>query len=79
MLDLLLQQGGFLEIVRAAGSDEAGPMLEFGLPGRRLVRETEGPHLLAQDFRVEEWFGFDSHLPGDRVSGRQKETKRIEQ
>ena len=29
------EQGGFLEIVRAAGSDEAGPVLEFGLPVRR--------------------------------------------
>ena len=26
------EQGGFLEIVGAAGSDEAGPLLEFGLP-----------------------------------------------
>jgi hypothetical protein len=27
----------------------------------------EGLHLLAQDFGVEERFGFDSHLPGKRV------------
>jgi hypothetical protein len=27
----------------------------------------EGPHLLAQDFRVEERFGFDSHLPGKKL------------
>ena len=31
------------------------------------LREIERPHLLAQDFRVEERFGFDSHLPGDRL------------
>jgi hypothetical protein len=35
-----------------------------------LVREIERPHLLAQDFRVEERFGFESHLPGDSVCGR---------
>jgi hypothetical protein len=29
----------------------------------------ERPDLLAQDFRVEERFGFDSHLPGKRVCG----------
>ena len=54
-------------MVGAASSDEARPVLEFGLPGARLLRQVEGPHLLAQDFRVEERFGFDSHLPGDRV------------
>jgi hypothetical protein len=43
-----------------------------------LVREGERPHLLAQDFRVEERFGFDSHLPGKRVSGTGKKTKRFE-
>ena len=52
-----------------AGGDEVGPVLEFGLPDRRLVREIERPHLLAQDFRVEERFGFDSHLPGKRLCG----------
>src|ERR1035438_6433741 len=55
------------EMVGAAGRDKFGPMLEFGLPDRRLVREIERPHLLAQDFRVEERFGFDSHLPGKRL------------
>ena len=55
------QQGGFLELVGAAGSDEAGPVLEFGLPGRRLLRQVERPHLLAHDFGVEERFGFDGH------------------
>ena len=63
------EQLGFLELVGAAGGDEAGPVLEFGLPGRRLLRQVEGPHLLAQDFRVEERFGFDSHLPGRRLCG----------
>jgi len=29
-------------------------MLELGLPGGRLLRQVEGPYLLAQDFRVEE-------------------------
>jgi hypothetical protein len=38
----------------------------------------ERPYLLAQDFRVEERFGFDSHLPGDRVCGSWEKTKRIE-
>jgi hypothetical protein len=66
------EQGGFLELVGAAGGDEAGPMLEFGLPDRRLRGQAEGPHLLAQDFRVEERFGFDSHLPQDRLSGVSK-------
>ena len=66
------QQGGFLELVGAAGSDEVGPVLEFGLPGRHLLRQVERPHLLAQDLRVEERFGFDSHLPGRgmRLPGR---------
>jgi hypothetical protein len=38
----------------------------------------ERPYLLAQDFRVEERFGFDSHLPRDRISGAGGKTKRIE-
>ena len=42
-------------------------MLEFGLPDRHALGQVEGPYLLAEDFRVEERFGFDSHLPGDRV------------
>jgi hypothetical protein len=63
------EQGGFLEMVGVAGSDEAGPVLEFGLPGARLLREVERPRLLAQDFRVEERFGFESHLPGGRLGG----------
>jgi hypothetical protein len=53
-------------------------MLEFGLPDHRLLGQVEGPYLLAQYFRVEERFGFDSHLPRDRVSGAGGKTKRIE-
>jgi hypothetical protein len=56
-------EGGFLELVGATGGDEAGPVLEFGLPSRRLLRQIERPHLLAQDFRVEERFGFEGYLP----------------
>jgi hypothetical protein len=55
------EQGGFFEVVRAAGDDEAGPMLEFGLPVPYALRQVEGPRLLAQDFREEERFGFESH------------------
>ena len=61
------EQGGFLEIVRAAGGDEAGPVLEFGLPVRHALRQVEGPHLLAEDFRVEERFGFERHLFSGRL------------
>ena len=63
------QQGGFLELVGAAGGDEPGPVLEFGLPVPRLLGQVERPHLLTQDFRVEERFGFDSQLPSNRVCG----------
>jgi hypothetical protein len=52
----MTEQGGLLELVGAAGGDEAGPVLEFGLPGAHLLRQVERPHLLAQDFRVEERF-----------------------
>jgi len=31
------------------------------MPCHRLVREIEGPYLLAQDFRVEERFGFEGY------------------
>jgi hypothetical protein len=65
-------------MVGAAGSDEIGPVLEFGLPSRRLLGQIERPPLLAQDLRVEERFGFDSHLPAERVSGHGGKTKRIE-
>jgi hypothetical protein len=61
------EQGGFFEIVRAAGGDEAGPVLEFGLPVPHTLRQIEGPHLLADDFRVEERFGFEGHLLGNRL------------
>ena len=63
------EQGGFLELVGATGGDEAGPVFEFGLSGGGLLGQDERPHLLAQDFRVEERFGFEGHLPGDSVSG----------
>jgi hypothetical protein len=53
------EQGGFLEIVRPAGSDEAGPVLELGLPALHALRQVESPDLLAEDFRVEERFGFE--------------------
>ena len=67
------EQGGFLEIVSAAGSDEAGPVLELGLPFRDALRQVEGPHLLTQDFRVEERFGFERHLFRGRLwSGGKK-------
>ena len=39
-------------------------MLEFGLRVRNTLRQAEGPHLLADDFRVEEWFRFKGHLFG---------------
>jgi hypothetical protein len=55
------EQGGFFEVVRAAGCDEFGPVMEFGLPVPRALGHVEGPHLLAEDFRVEERFGFEGH------------------
>jgi hypothetical protein len=33
-----------------------------------LLRQIERPHLLAQDFRAEERFGFEGHLPQQRIS-----------
>ena len=57
---------GFFELVGAAGGDEAGPFLELGLPVLHALRQVEGPHLLAQDFRVEARFGFRSRLPRGR-------------
>jgi hypothetical protein len=35
------EQGGFLELVGAAGRDEFGPVPEFGLPGGGLLRQIE--------------------------------------
>ena len=32
-----------------------------------MLQQIEGPHLLAQDFGVEERFGLDSHLPEERI------------
>jgi hypothetical protein len=69
------EQLAFFERIGTTGGDEVGPMLEFRMPGQRLIREIEGPHLLAQDFRVEERFGFDSHLPRDRIRRRRQKTK----
>jgi hypothetical protein len=62
MLDLLLQQGGFLEIVRLTGINEPGPVPEFGLPVLHVLGQVERPHLLPDDLGVEEWFGFDRQL-----------------
>ena len=47
------EQRCFLEIVGAAGSDEAGQVIEFGLPGGGLLGQDERPHLLADNLRVE--------------------------
>jgi hypothetical protein len=44
-------------------------MLEFGLPGAGWLRQIERPDLLAQDFRVEERLGFNSHLSDSRLCG----------
>jgi hypothetical protein len=63
------QQSGFLELVGAPGTNELSPVLEFGLPGGGLLGQIEGPHVLAEDFRVEERFGLDSHLPVKRLCG----------
>lgn len=52
------EQGGFFEVDRAAGSDESGPFLEFGLPGAGSLGQEEGPHLRTQNLRVES--GLDS-------------------
>ena len=61
------EQSGFLEIIRAARGDEAGPVLEFGLPVPHALWQVEGPHLLAEDFRVEERFRFERHLFSRRL------------
>jgi hypothetical protein len=53
-------------------------VLGFGLPSARLLRELERPHLLAQELRVKERFGFESHLPADRVFRAGGETKHDE-
>jgi hypothetical protein len=63
----ILQQGGFLEIVSAAGSDEAGPVPEFLLLVPHALGQVEAPHLLAEDFGVEERFGFERHLFSGRL------------
>jgi len=52
-------------------------VLEFGLPAPDALRQVEGPHLLAEDLRVKERFGFERHLPGDKLCGPRKKAKRI--
>jgi hypothetical protein len=42
-------------------------VLELGLPVPRALRQVERPHLLAEDFRVEERFGFEGHWPQQRI------------
>jgi hypothetical protein len=41
---------------------------------RRALRQVEGPHLSADDFRVEDSFGFERH----RFSGREHRTSNIQ-
>jgi hypothetical protein len=69
------EQLAFLEGIGAAGGDKAGPVVEFGLAGDGLLGENEGTHLLAQDLRVEQRFGFDGHLPGDRIRRHLEKSK----
>ncbi len=71
------QQGGFLEFVRAARRDEAGPVLEFGQPVPRALRQAERAHLLAEDLRVEERFGFEGHLFSGRLWATAQKAERI--
>ena len=66
------EQRRFLEIVGAAGSDEASPVLELGLQVPNPLRQGERPHLLADDFRVKERLGFERHLLGRRLCPRAK-------
>ena len=74
------EQSRFLELVRAAGKDQVRPVLEFGLPLRHMRRKAEGAHLLADDLRVKEWFGFERHLLVERLfPGRQMPSVFIEE
>jgi hypothetical protein len=59
--DKVREQIGFLEIIRAAGGDEFGPVLELGHQGLDSLRQLKGTHVLPDDFRVEERLGFDGH------------------
>jgi hypothetical protein len=61
------EEGSLVEIVRSAGSDETGPMPEFGLSVLDMLRQDERPHLLADDLRMKEQFGFESHLSRRRL------------
>jgi hypothetical protein len=67
---VIREQRGFVELVAAARSDEASPVLKIGLPIPHALRQVEGPHLLADYLRVEERFGFESHLLGDGFTGK---------
>jgi len=42
-------------------------MPQFGLPLPRALRQVESPHLLADDLRVKERFGFERHLFSGRL------------
>jgi hypothetical protein len=66
------RQAAFLERVDTAGSNQVGPVLELGLPVLHALQQVGRPHLLAQDFWVEERFGFGCHLPGDKEGGAGK-------
>jgi hypothetical protein len=64
---------GGVEVVGAAASDESGPFLGFGVSGAGSFGQEEGAHLPARDFRLEERFGLDNQLPGERIGvGREK-------
>ena len=44
----------------------------LGSAVRHALRQVEGPHLLAEDFRVEERFGFEGHLFRGRLGRDRK-------
>jgi hypothetical protein len=65
------QQVGFLEFVGLPGVDEICPMMQAG-PGVFDGRwQNEVAQLLADDFRVEERFGFDCHECGRSLANWQ--------
>src|ERR1035438_1530964 len=51
----------------APGRERRGRRCRRGCSGRRCPHQEERPHLLAQDFRVEQRFRFKGHLPLERV------------
>ena len=59
--DEVRQKLGFLELIRAAGGDQLGPMLEPGHRLRDTRRQLERAQLLPEDLRVKQGFGFDGH------------------